>query len=110
LVVVGSADALDEEFIKNFPRDRENLRFVGNALDWLVHDESLIEIRSKHRTPPVLTFGSDAGVSLFAWGNDLGIPVLIALFGAVHIARRERRARQRWGEDVSPLEPADSAG
>ncbi|HTR77280.1 MAG TPA: GldG family protein, partial [Gemmatimonadaceae bacterium] len=106
LVVVGSAYGLDENFVKYFPQD---LVFAGNALDWLVRDETLIGIRSKHRTPPRLTFDSVTGLELFTWGNQLLIPLLAAFLGAVYIAGRGRRARLRWPDDAEPPPRTESA-
>ncbi|HEX9885067.1 MAG TPA: Gldg family protein [Longimicrobiales bacterium] len=93
LVVVGDADFIQGQFIQNNP---QNLSFVANAVDWLAQDESLIEIRSKDRTPPPLVFGSDVMKSSLKWGNMAGVPLLFVLVGLMRIAGRRRKAEELW--------------
>lgn len=95
MVVVGDADFIADRFVQNNP---QNLIFAANAIDWLAQDESLIRIRSKHRTPPTLAFSSTVRSNLYHYGNLVGVPLLVALIGFWRITRRERRARQAWGE------------
>jgi ABC-type uncharacterized transport system involved in gliding motility auxiliary subunit len=90
VVVVGDVPFATDEFTQHSPG---NMDFVLNAIDWLAQDESLIAIRSKERTPPALAFsgaGMREGVKYF---NVVVIPILVAVWGLAHLARRRRAAR-----------------
>lgn len=93
LVVVGDEDFASDRYVQNEPG---NGVFVQNAVDWLAQDDALIAIRSKDRTPPPLAYSS-AGLRLAArYGNLIGVPLLIILFGAWRLARRRRLTRQPY--------------
>jgi ABC-type uncharacterized transport system involved in gliding motility auxiliary subunit len=93
LVVVGNIDFMSDRFGGQAP---QNLLFALNAIDWLAQDESLIAIRSKNPRPPALAFSSVAAREGVKYGNMIGIPVLIAVAGVVHLARRRRRTREPY--------------
>jgi ABC-type uncharacterized transport system involved in gliding motility auxiliary subunit/ABC-type transport system involved in multi-copper enzyme maturation permease subunit len=110
MIVVGDADFLDDQFAETNP---QNVIFAANAVDWLAQDETLIGIRSKHREPPALVFGSSFAREALKWGNLAGVPLLFAAFGAVRITGRRRRARRHWeregGGPRSPAAPVSEA-
>jgi len=93
LVVVGNSDFVSDRYVQNAP---ENATFFLNAVDWLAQDEALISIRSKNRAPPPLVFSSATLRGLVRYGNIVGVPVLLALFGALRLARRRARTRQPY--------------
>ncbi|HYK10476.1 MAG TPA: Gldg family protein [Gemmatimonadales bacterium] len=93
LVVVGNGDFASDHFAQNSP---ENAVFVLNAIDWLAQDEALISIRSKDRTPPPLAFTSAALRGVVRYGNIIGVPVVVAIFGFLRLARRRARTRQPY--------------
>ncbi|HWZ29051.1 MAG TPA: Gldg family protein [Gemmatimonadales bacterium] len=93
LVVVGNGDFAGDHFAQNSP---ENLNFALNAVDWLAQDEALISIRSKDRSPPPLSFSGPTIRGLVKYGNIVGVPLLVALFGALRLARRRARTRQPY--------------
>ena len=93
LVVVGNGDFASDHFAQNSP---ENAVFVLNAVDWLAQDEALISIRSKDRTPPPLAFTNAALRGAVRYGNIIGVPLVVALFGALRLARRRARTRQPY--------------
>ncbi|HKR57226.1 MAG TPA: Gldg family protein [Gemmatimonadales bacterium] len=93
LVVVGNGDFASDHFAQNSP---ENAVFVLNAIDWLAQDEALISIRSKDRTPPPLAFTNAALRAAVRYGNIIGVPLVVALFGALRLARRRARTRQPY--------------
>ncbi|MDA0329444.1 MAG: Gldg family protein [Gemmatimonadetes bacterium] len=95
LIVVGDASLAEAQYLGANPG---NLVFLANAIDWLARDEALINIRSKDRTPPGLSFSSDMTRDLLKWGNLLGVPLLFVLVGFVRITGRRRRAEARWRE------------
>jgi ABC-type uncharacterized transport system involved in gliding motility auxiliary subunit len=95
IVVVGDVDFLQEQFLRASP---ENLVFTLNAVDWLAQDEALIGIRSKLRTPPVLSFESEFQGGALKWGNLVGVPLLFVGVGVNRVTGRRRRIQARWGE------------
>jgi ABC-type uncharacterized transport system involved in gliding motility auxiliary subunit/ABC-type transport system involved in multi-copper enzyme maturation permease subunit len=101
-VVIGSSDFATDRFVRVAP---ENLALALNAIDWLAQDEGLIAIRSKDRQPVHLVFGTAMEQQLAKYGNLIGLPLLVALFGIVHLIRRRRRTR----EPYRPLVPAGEA-
>ena len=93
LVVVGNGDFASDHFAQNSP---ENAVFVLNAVDWLAQDEALISIRSKDRTPPPLAFTNATLRGAVRYGNIIGVPLVVAIFGALRLARRRARTRQPY--------------
>jgi ABC-type uncharacterized transport system involved in gliding motility auxiliary subunit len=91
-------DFLQEQFLQSNP---QNLVFALNAIDWLAQDEALIGIRSKLRTPPVMSFTSEFQRVALKWGNLVGVPLLFILLGVVRVTGRRRRAETRWKETPS---------
>ena len=98
VVVVGSMEFATDRFVRTAP---ENLAFTLNAVDWLAQDEELIAIRSKDRRPPPLLFERPALREAVKYANLVGLPLLVALAGAVRLMRRRRRTR----EPYRPLVP-----
>jgi len=101
-VVVGSTDFITDRFVRNAP---ENLALALNSIDWLAQDEELIAIRSKDRRPVPLIFKTAFEREGAKYANLIGLPVLVALAGLVHLARRRRRTRDQY----RPLVPAGEA-
>jgi ABC-2 type transport system permease protein len=95
MVVVANAMFLEDQFVNASP---QNVLFAANAVDWLAQSDALIRIRSKNRAPPALTFASAFSSKALKWGNLVGIPILLALFGLLRIGGRSRRAIRRWEE------------
>jgi ABC-type uncharacterized transport system involved in gliding motility auxiliary subunit/ABC-type transport system involved in multi-copper enzyme maturation permease subunit len=93
LVVVGSDDFASDQWVRSMP---VNASFVLNAVDWLAQEEGLISIRAKDRTPPALVFESDGVRDLVQFGNAIGVPLLLALLGAVRLLRRRRMTRRSY--------------
>ena len=98
IIVVGDVDFLEESFIQVSP---DNLIFAENAIDWLAQDEALIAIRSKTRTPPPIIFTSDFQKASLRWGNLIGVPLLIVIYGVMKVTGRRRRAEVRWGDYIA---------
>jgi len=103
LVVVGSPDFGSDRYAQNSP---DNIVFVQNAVDWLAQDEALIAIRSKNRTPPPLAFASATTHDVVKYGNIIGVPVLLIVFGALRLWRRRQITRQVY----RPLALAGAGG
>jgi gliding-associated putative ABC transporter substrate-binding component GldG len=89
LVVVGDADWVTDQNI----RGTDNLTFFLNMVDWLSQDEALIAIRSKQVTARPLKEISPGAKKLVKYGNTLGLPFLVILFGLARwqVKRRSKR-------------------
>ncbi len=103
VIVVGSLDFTTDRFVRNAP---DNLAFTLNAVDWLAQDEALIAIRSKDRRPPPLVFQSVAAQETVKYANLIGLPLLVALAGLIHLIRRRRRTREHYRRLVPASESA----
>ena len=90
VIVVGNSDFATDQFAQEAP---ENLALALNAVDWLAQDDALIAIRATDRTPPALAFGSVAVAQGVKYLVMIGVPVLVAIGGAVRIGRRRARSR-----------------
>jgi ABC-type uncharacterized transport system involved in gliding motility auxiliary subunit/ABC-type transport system involved in multi-copper enzyme maturation permease subunit len=100
-VVVGDATFASDRSARGAP---ENLAFALNAVDWLAQDEGLISIRAKDRRPPPLVFTSNLSREGVKYINVIGIPLLIAAAGVVHLARRRRKTREPY-RPLLPVQP-----
>ncbi len=103
VVVVGSLDFTTDRFVRTAP---ENLAFTLNAVDWLAQDEALIAIRSRDRRPPPIVFSNVATRETVKYANVIGLPLLVALWGLVHLIRRRRRTRAAYHRLVPATERA----
>jgi gliding-associated putative ABC transporter substrate-binding component GldG len=85
LLVMGSSGMLDDHQlpIQQAPVYRSNLLFAMNAVDWLIHDDSLIQLRAKGMASRPLTVAYDGKVKFWVYMNVLGIPLLLIAFGLV---------------------------
>ncbi len=92
LIVVGDSDFLTDRFI-GAPQS-QNAVFGLNAVDWLSQDASLARIRSKGNQVRPLVFPSEAVRDLVRYLNLIGVPLAVAAFGALRLARRRRLTRQ----------------
>ncbi len=86
MVVVGDADWVTDQNI----RGTDNLTFFLNMVDWLSQDEALIAIRSKQVSARPLKEISVGAKRLVKYGNTLGLPFLVILFGVVRWQVRKR--------------------
>lgn len=93
LIVIANDDFANDRYAQN---QAANIVFVENAIDWLAQDDALIAIRSKDRTPPPLVFPSPAVKVAVRYGNLIGIPLAIVLFGTARLMRRRRITRQPY--------------
>ncbi len=93
LIVVGNPDFASDQWIGSA---RQNVAFVLNAVDWLAQEEGLIAIRAKDRSPPILVFEGERTADLVHYGNLIGVPFLLSLFGAFRLWRRKRLTRRSY--------------
>ncbi|OIQ00164.1 MAG: hypothetical protein AUK35_03240 [Zetaproteobacteria bacterium CG2_30_46_52] len=88
LLISGSAPLLDNEFI-----DGGNTVLILNMLDWLSHDEALIELRSRGVSQRPLEPLGNAERTFFKMFWIFGLPILVLMFAAGRwLGLRKRRA------------------
>lgn len=87
MLVIGTPAFLDDEFTNG-----ENLVMTLNMLDWLSHDEGLIQLRSRGVTQRPLEELSSAGRTFFKGLWMFGLPILIVLLGLWRWWRLRRRS------------------
>jgi len=89
LLVSGSVALLDNEFIEG-----ANSVLILNMMDWLSHDEALIELRSRGVTQRPLEPLAKAGRTFFKMLWIFGLPLLVLMLGGWRwLALHKRRAR-----------------
>ncbi len=87
LLVSGSNALLDNEFI-----DGNNTIFILNMMDWLSHDEALIDLRSKGVTQRPLEPLEKQGRTFFKVVWMFALPTLLLMLGGWRwLAKRKRR-------------------
>ena len=87
IVVIGDVDIARDDVLRRFQGDG---LFLLNAVDWLVQDEDLIQIRSKSLDARSLDPLSDAARAQWKWGNLLAAPLVLLIAGIVTWRLRRR--------------------
>ena len=93
IVLVGNMEFATDRYASSAT---ENAVFALNAIDWLSQDETLISIRSRDRRPPRLLFTSQTLQQGVKYSNVVLLPILVAVFGAIRLIGRRRRALTPW--------------
>ena len=88
VVAISSGRFLEDNYLQQF---RENILFIENLLDWLSQGEDLITIRSRGITAHPLRQIHEPMKSLVKYGNIVGVPFLIVLFGIFRWTLRLKR-------------------
>ncbi|MFB6181699.1 MAG: Gldg family protein [Candidatus Magasanikbacteria bacterium] len=96
LAVIGDSDFVTNQYLSSKELKKTNLAFFQNSLDWLVGNKLLIQTRAKDRQPEPLVFSSKLQVAAIRWGNMLGVPLLVALYGGISLYRRRRKSKQEF--------------
>ncbi len=104
-IVVGNGDMIANNFGQHAP---ENFAFALNAIDWLAQDASFIAIRARDARPPAIEFTSNFVRDGVKYLNVAGVPLLVAVLGALRLMRRRRRSREPFRP--SRLPAAEGAG
>jgi ABC-type uncharacterized transport system involved in gliding motility auxiliary subunit len=90
VVLVGDTDFLSDAGGGTVP---ENFIFIANAVDYLMGDSDLVELRSREVTSrPLLPLG-DSARSKWKWANIVLPSILIVAYGVVRWRREANRAR-----------------
>ncbi len=89
VLATASGRFLEDGYLRQFS---ENAIFIENAVDWLSQGEVLIGIRSRGATArPIKVSLTEPAKNLIRYGNMVGIPLLLALYGIFRWMLRLRR-------------------
>jgi ABC-2 type transport system permease protein len=100
LIVVGSSGLPSDENIAYLARlDRRqamgDFAFVQNILDWMTNEEGLIAVRMKTLNDPPIEKASEGVKAAVKYGNIIGIPLALILFGLIRWRiRRSKKSKQ----------------
>lgn len=87
IVVIGTSSFLWDDFLSP-----ANQMLALNMVDWMLSDSSILEMRSKEFSEtPIYSELSDTVRQLIKYGNILGIPLLLIIYGFIRWRLRERR-------------------
>ena len=86
IVVAGGSTFIGDQF---FAEGNEAL-FL-NLMDWLVRDDALLAVRTRGLRAAPLGEVSDSTRAALKYGNVIGVPLLLIVFGLLRWARRESR-------------------
>ncbi len=86
IVVAGGASFVGDQF---FAAGNEAL--LLNILDWLVRDDALLAVRTRGLKAAPLAEVSDSTRAMIKYGNIVGVPLLLVLYGLFRWRRREAR-------------------
>ena len=88
VIVAGTSSLFQDEFMNN----RGNAALLLNCADWLALDPAMLAMRTRGLSmAPLQTDLPDGVRHAVKFGNALGLPVLLALFGLVRWRMREAR-------------------
>jgi ABC-type uncharacterized transport system involved in gliding motility auxiliary subunit/ABC-type transport system involved in multi-copper enzyme maturation permease subunit len=93
VVLVGNMEFATDRYASSAT---QNAVLALNAIDWLAQDDALIAIRSRDRRPPRLIFSSPTLQQGVKYANLVLLPLIVGLFGVVHLVGRRRRALLPW--------------
>jgi len=86
IVVSGGASMIADQF---FSQGNEAL--LLNMVDWLVRDDALLAVRTRGLKAAPLEEIRDSTRAMLKYGNILGVPLLLILYGLFRWRRREAR-------------------
>lgn len=99
VVVIGTANAVLDEMIQQFPM---NTLLLQNAVDWLTLGNDLISIRSRGATDRPLKQVSEKGKTWIRFLVTFGVPLLVILLGLIRWGQiRKRRVAGLEGVKLS---------
>jgi ABC-type uncharacterized transport system involved in gliding motility auxiliary subunit len=82
VIVVSNDDIIAKDFIG------ANTVFALNLFDVASNDKGFVAIRSKSSIPSPLIFRNDQEKAVVKYGNLIGVPLLIAMFGLIRLKLR----------------------
>jgi len=90
IVVMGGSFLVNDEFLSRY---RKNDLFVENIIDVMTLGQGLVGIRTRGTADRPLEEVSEGGKAWIKFGNMLGIPLLVAIFGLSRYFVRKKRKR-----------------
>lgn len=94
IVVAGSSSIARDPFL-----GPGNAALIQNLIDWMLLDPAMLEMRTRAMLRvPIDPDLSDAARNAVKYGNLIGLPLLIAVYGIVRRLRRDRRRAQLQAE------------
>ena len=88
VIVAGGSAVFQDDFMAS----RSNQALLLNVADWLLLDPALLAMRSRGLAGAPLQEGLSDGVrNAVKFGNALGVPLLLALYGVIRWRMREAR-------------------
>lgn len=93
IVLIGDSDLAQNNFYQNSPA---NQAFLNNIIDWLVADETLAQVPQRITVPNLLNIKSPKDSLIMEYGNVIGVPVLIALFGIWWLNKRNKLTQRKY--------------
>lgn len=89
VVVSGGSMFIGDQFLAE-----GNQALLLNLMDWLVHDDALLAVRTRGLVAAPLRDIDDTARALVKYGNIVGVPLLLILYGLLRWRRRESRRLQ----------------
>lgn len=90
VLVAGTAGSVRNDFLSP-----PNAALILNIVDWLLLDPALLGMRTRGLIdPPLQPDLPDATRNLVKYGNAVGVPLLLVLYGLVRWQQREARRRR----------------
>ncbi len=90
IVVMGGSFLVNDEFLSRY---RQNDLFVENLIDVMTLGKGLVGIRTRGTAERPLEEVSEGSKAWIKFGNMLGIPVLVAIFGLSRYFVRKKKKR-----------------
>jgi gliding-associated putative ABC transporter substrate-binding component GldG len=117
IIVIGSSGLPADDKLQRLARlDRRqvafNFAFVQNTLDWMTNDDDLIAVRMKNvDDPPVEKEVAEGAKAVAKWGNIIGIPLALMLFGVIRwrIRRRPSARAKKQADRPKPTQAQKEA-
>jgi gliding-associated putative ABC transporter substrate-binding component GldG len=95
IIVSGAEFAEDKSLMlaqRVDPTYANGFRALHNMVDWLIQDQDLVSIRSKQVARPLEPVDNAKRLAL-KYGNLIGVPLALIVFGILYWSVRERRRR-----------------
>ncbi len=93
VVLVGDSELATNDFMQN---NQPNQLFLSQAIDWLAADENVAQVPRRLIAPALLKFTSPRDTMMAQYGNIIGIPVLVGLFGFWWLRRRNGLTKREY--------------
>ena len=93
IVLVGDSELATDNFMQN---NQANQLFLSNVIDWLVADKTLAQVPRRIIVPAILKFNSPQDAMFAQYGNIIGLPILVAIFGFWWLRRRNNLTKRDY--------------